>query len=106
MRKANPAFHVSSIRPAFIDAATHDAIKPYIPHPGAVKAAVYPVGASIMSKFFKPLWSPTQSLGRFMTEMAMGKWDASLNGEGVEKLGELPIVENVAYRRLAGGDAK
>lgn len=100
MRKANPAFHASSIRPAFIDSAAHDAIKPYLPSTG-VLATVFGPG---LRAFAKSRWSPTEPLGKFMTEMAMGRWDASLEGLGIEKVGDFPVVENVGFRRLAKQD--
>lgn len=49
----------------------------------------------------KSKWSPTAPLGRFMTEMAMGKWDASFEGPGIAKVGAFPVLENIAFRRLA-----
>lgn len=36
----------------------------------------------------------------------MGKWDAQFEGVGVEKVGDFPVLENSAFRRLAGLDAK
>ena len=57
-----------------------------------------------VSRFYKSAWSPTLPLGKFMTEVAMGRWDAQMQapGPGIEKVGEFPILENVAFRRLAG----
>lgn len=106
MRKANPAFQSSSIRPAGIDATLHDAIKPYLPAPGLVKRLLFPPFAALLRTALTSISSPTEPLGRFMTEMAMGKWDAKYSGVGVEKLGEFPVLENTAFRRLAGLDAK
>lgn len=107
MRKANPNFHASSIRPAFVDAAEHDAIKPYVPVRGFSTSAMLAVLGPPVRSFVKGSWSPTLPLGRFMTEMAMGRWDEQMRagGPSVEKLGEFPILGNVAFRRLAGLDA-
>lgn len=104
MRKDNPSFHASSIRPAFIDAAAHDAIKPYLPAPGLAKAVLQPPFAAAARTFIKSRWSPTEPLASFMTEMAMGKLDARFKDAGVEKVGEFPIIENTMFRRLAGLD--
>lgn len=106
MRKANPAFHASSIRPAGIDATFHYAIKPYLPATGLVKKCLLLPSSLLIRNFWKSLDSPTEPLGRFMTEMAMGKWDAKYSGVGIEKLGQFPVLENTAFRRLAGLDAK
>lgn len=108
MRKTNPSFHASSIRPAFVDAAQHDAIKPYLPARGfAWNAMVAVVGPPIRS-FYKGGWSPTLPLGRFMTEMAMGRWEGQMGAAGpsIEKIGEFPILGNAAFMRLAGLDGK
>ncbi|CAN8098818.1 unnamed protein product [Discula destructiva] len=106
MRKANPAFHSLSIRPAGIDATFHDAIQPYLPAPGLVKRLLLPPLAALVRTFFVSISSPTEPLGRFMTEMAMGKWDMKYSGVGVEKIGQFPVLENTAFRRLAGLDAE
>ncbi|KAJ4417534.1 hypothetical protein N0V82_006093 [Gnomoniopsis sp. IMI 355080] len=104
MRKANPSFHASSIRPAFIDAAAHEAIKPYLPAPFFAKAVFFPPFAAAARTFIKSRWSPTEPLSRFMTEMAMGKLDAQFEDAGVEKVGEFPVIENIMFRKLAGLD--
>ncbi len=106
MRKENPAFHTSTIRPAFIDYAAHDAIKPYLPPFGLAKTALFGVFGPVVRTGVKGSWSPTIPLGRFMTEMAMGRWDEKLQAEQIEKLGDFPVVENPVFRRLAGLDSK
>lgn len=108
MRRANPSFHASTVRPSFVDCATHDAIKPYVPPIGAGRAAMLAVFAQPIRVLAKGRWSPTQPLGRFMTEVAMGRWDAQMaaGGPAVEKIGEFPIVGNAGFRRLAGLDAE
>lgn len=106
MRKAHPAFRASSIRPAFIDAGAHEAIKPYLATPGYAKAVFLPPFAAVARTFIKSKCSPTEPLGKFMAEMAMGKWDARCEGAGVGKVGDFPILENSAFRRLAALDAQ
>lgn len=106
MRKANPAFRSLSIRPAGIDATNHRAIQPYLPTPGLVKRLLLPPTNALIRNFWPSVDSPTEPLGKFMTEMAMGKWDAKYDGVGIEKLGHLPILENKAFRRLAELDVK
>ncbi|KAJ4390881.1 hypothetical protein N0V93_004480 [Gnomoniopsis smithogilvyi] len=106
MRKANPSFHASAIRPAFIDAAAHDAIKPYLPVPGLAKAVLLPPFAAAARTFMRSKCSPTEPLARFMTDMAMGKLDARLQDANVEKVGDFPILENSMFRELAGLDDK
>lgn len=108
MRKANPSFHASSIRPAFVDAAQHDAIKPYIPALRPAMSVMQAVLGPPVRIFAKGSWSPTLPLGRFMTEMAMGRWDGEMKvgGPSIEKIGEFPILGNSAFRRLAGLDGE
>ncbi|KAI8959919.1 putative nucleoside-diphosphate-sugar epimerase [Daldinia sp. FL1419] len=102
MRKANPFFHASSIRPAFIDAASHDAIKPYIPVKNPLYKAAYAILGPPMRYGAKSYWSPTQDLGRFMTEMAMGRYKDQFKAKDIQMEGEFPILENSAFRRLSG----
>ncbi|KAI0846720.1 putative nucleoside-diphosphate-sugar epimerase [Daldinia vernicosa] len=102
MRKANPSFHASSIRPAFIDSASHDAIKPYIPAKTPLYAAAYVLLGVPMRYVAKSYWSPTQDLGRFLTEMAMGRYKDQFKAKDIQLEGEFPILENSAFRRLSG----
>ncbi|ORY70448.1 putative nucleoside-diphosphate-sugar epimerase [Pseudomassariella vexata] len=105
MRRANPQLHASSVRPAFIDEWAHEAIKPYVPaKPLAYKFFLPFVGVGIRRGMVS-LWSPTEPLGRFLVEMAMGRHQGSLTaGNDIQKIGEFPILENTAFRRLAGLD--
>lgn len=102
MRRANPSFHASSIRPAFIDAASHDAIKPYIPVKTPLYKAAYALLGPPMRYGARSYWSPTQDLGRFLTEMAMGRYKDQFKAKDIQMEGEFPILENSAFRRLSG----
>lgn len=102
MRERNPTFHASVIRPAFVDFAAHDAIKAYIPPQRAVMNIMTAVLGPPVRAIAKGSCSPTEYLGKFMTEMAMGKWEGEMKGEGIDKLGQFSIVNNVGFRRLAG----
>ncbi|KAK2021819.1 nucleoside-diphosphate-sugar epimerase [Colletotrichum zoysiae] len=105
MRAENPRLRAESVRPGFIDNAAHDAIKPYVPDPGFVYNAMGVVLAPAIRAFGQGFVSPTETLGRFMAEMAMGKVDAGLaaGGKGIVTLdGGLRVVNNAAFRRLAG----
>ncbi|KAH7171333.1 hypothetical protein EDB81DRAFT_196093 [Dactylonectria macrodidyma] len=100
---ASPSLRVYSPRPAFIDAAHHKSIQPYIPNLGML----YNVGMSILGPplraFTKGLHSPTPMLGDFLTQMAMGKLDGRLEGTPTaSKLGSSWIVENQGIRNLMG----
>ncbi|KAF9880156.1 nucleoside-diphosphate-sugar epimerase [Colletotrichum karsti] len=104
MRAADPRLQAESIRPAFVDAANHTAIKPYIPNPG-LAYNVMNVTLGPLIRMAPSLMSPTEILGGFMAEMAMGKHDAGMaaGGKGIITLnGGLRVVENVGFRRLAG----
>ncbi|KAI2468504.1 putative nucleoside-diphosphate-sugar epimerase [Annulohypoxylon bovei var. microspora] len=106
MRKANPLFHGSSVRPAYIDAEQHDAIKSYIPtQPFAIRALTTVMGPAIKCGF-QEYWSPTAELGQFLTEMAMGRYKDQFKANDIQMEGEFPILENSAFRRLGGFDRK
>lgn len=100
-------FHALSVRPADVDASAHEEIQSYIP-----KA---PLPHRLMSFALRPAvrflmpWmiSPTEPLGRFMTELAMGRHAEELvvEGNGVQKIGDFPILENWAFRRIAKLDS-
>jgi hypothetical protein len=102
MRKVNPLFQASSVRPSFIDPATHEAIKPYIPSLGYLKSGLAVAIGPVIRNGFKSNWSPTQQLGTFLVEMAMGTKEKELSGEAVEKLGEFTIVNTIAINKATG----
>ncbi|CAJ2512543.1 Uu.00g055580.m01.CDS01 [Anthostomella pinea] len=102
MRKANPLFHASSVRPCGIDASAHEAIKPYIPTPPMWHRLLVPLMMAPIRIGYSNLHSPTQELGRFLTEMAMGKYRFDSPAKDVQMVGQFPILENSAFRRLSG----
>lgn len=103
MRRANPNFHTVSARPAAVDASAHDAIKQYIPTPPLFLRILLPVLGPPIRTFYTGFHSPTEPLGRVLTELAMGRYkDRLVAGKDVQKIGEFPILENTALRRLAG----
>ncbi|KAI0007664.1 putative nucleoside-diphosphate-sugar epimerase [Xylariaceae sp. FL0662B] len=106
MRKNNPLFYASSVRPAFVDASTHDAIKPYIPTPPLVHRATLNIIRPLATAGLPSYMSPTQDLGRFLAEMAMGKYKNQFKAKDIEMVDEFPILENTAFRRLFGLDGK
>ncbi|KAF6790355.1 nucleoside-diphosphate-sugar epimerase [Colletotrichum sojae] len=105
LRAADPRLRAESIRPAFVDCANHPAVKPYIPNPGAMYYGINLLLGPVIRATYQSFVSPTEVLGRFMTEMAMGKHDDGLaaGGKGVITLnGGSRVVENVGFRRMAG----
>ncbi|GIC94620.1 putative nucleoside-diphosphate-sugar epimerases [Aspergillus udagawae] len=102
LRRQFPLFRTSSVRPAFVDHAHHEAIKKYLPPRPAYETLFRPLGP-VFRAVTPGLCSPTEHLGRFLTEMAMGKYeDRLVGGKDVQIVGEMPILENTAFRRLAG----
>ena len=105
LSELKPAFRVDSVRPAFVDPVTHDAIKPYIPSAG-ITGIVSNVGLAVLGPsiryLMKSMHSPTEHLGSFLTEMAMGRYEAKLEGPGVFRLGGGYVVGNVGMRRILG----
>ncbi|KAL6861144.1 hypothetical protein J3F83DRAFT_762965 [Trichoderma novae-zelandiae] len=91
-----------SVRLGAVDASQHDAIKKYIPDPGALYRAMgtflYPVIRSLM-----PLGlSPTDIASECLCKMAMGKLDDKLEGPGAVRNGLSWTLNNKAMRRVAG----
>lgn len=99
-----PRLHIESVRPVGVDASNHDAIKPYLPDPGMAYHAMSIVLGPLMRTIFHPLHSPTDKLGAFLAEMAMGKYDKQLDagGKGITDLNGSRILDNWAFRRLYG----
>ncbi|KAJ5110417.1 hypothetical protein N7532_000952 [Penicillium argentinense] len=100
----NPnTFRADTVRPAFVDPASHDAIKPYLPSNNGIwyKVGMVLLGPGIR-QLYKSMHSPTERLGPFLTEMAMGRMDGKLEGSGVFKLGGGWVVENKGMRRILG----
>ncbi len=101
-RRAHPLFHASSVRPAYVDASTHDAIKPYLPKNGLQWRAAEGALGPVVRCAVQSAWSPTQDLGKFLTEMAMGQYKDQFKAKDIQMEGEFPILANTAFRRLAG----
>lgn len=96
---------VDSARPSFVDAHAHEAIKPYIPDPGAAMrwgaTLIRPLTGSVMASQH----SPTKFLGNGLVDMAMGKLDGKwpgLEGKGAFRLGGGWVVENKGLRAAMG----
>jgi hypothetical protein len=104
LRKSNAKLWTDTVRPGMVDPIDHEAIKPFIPN--SERPLAYRLGeqvlAPVMRTMLKSHVSPTEPLGRFMTDMAMGKYDGKLSGNGVIRVGDSSIVENVGFRRLFG----
>ncbi|CAP74177.1 Pc14g00360 [Penicillium rubens Wisconsin 54-1255] len=103
LSESKPTFRADSVRPAFVDPATHDAIKPYIPSSGAT-GIVPKLGLALLAPgircFVKSMHSPTEDLGSFLTEMAMGRYEAKLEGPGAFRLGGGYVIGNSGMRRI------
>jgi hypothetical protein len=94
---------VTTVRPAMVDGGHHAAIQPFLPiRPLWWRAAERALRPVVDSGLFKASHSPTQELGEFLMGTAMGRFDGRLSGPGVIDAGGMPVVENVAFRRLMG----
>ncbi|KAI0967222.1 hypothetical protein F4678DRAFT_446991 [Xylaria arbuscula] len=105
MRRQNPLLHASSVRPCAVDASDHKEIQKYIPTPPMAYRALIPVMLLPLRYGFPSLHSPTLPLGRFLAEMAMGKYTIA-PGPDVQMIGDFPILENQVFRRLSGEGSK
>jgi hypothetical protein len=105
MFKSNPSIKGYSVRPYAVDMESHDAIKPYVaPRPLSHRISGYFLMGPIR-KYAKDYWAPTQQLGVFLAELAMGRYENP--GEvgvtkGVEVLDGFTIWENDAFRKVKG----
>ncbi|KAK8051780.1 hypothetical protein PG993_003165 [Apiospora rasikravindrae] len=92
-----------SVRIFYPDMAGHDAIKPYIaPRPLVHNIAEVVLGAPIR-RFAKNLWAPTDKLGEFLVEVAMGRHDDDIDAaDGNGTVDGLTIVSNADIRRVKG----
>lgn len=104
LRKQNPLLRTMSMRAGWIDPSTHEAIKPYIPKQYlALRLGGAVLGPPIRTFVRQALWSPTESLGSFLTEMAKGTYeDKYVSGKYLYKLGDFPILENPVFWSLHG----
>ncbi|KAI3326693.1 hypothetical protein HD806DRAFT_487885 [Xylariaceae sp. AK1471] len=105
MFKSNPAMKGYSVRPYGVDMYGHDAIKPYVgPRPLAHRAAEYLLGP-VVRNYAKDYWAPTEHLGAFLTELALGQHDALEQvgtNMGVEMLDGFAIWNNTGLRKVKG----
>ncbi|KAK5651781.1 hypothetical protein OQA88_11648 [Cercophora sp. LCS_1] len=101
-RKANARLRANTVRPGFVDWVDHDVIKPYVSPRPVVKQTAITLLGPIYRTAFPGKCSPSQPLGKFLTEMAMGKWETEISGPGFEKIGEFAVVNNDDFRRLSG----
>ncbi|RMZ81606.1 hypothetical protein DV737_g2477, partial [Chaetothyriales sp. CBS 132003] len=99
---ADPRLKAISVRPGFVDAKAHASIHPFIPSPGVLENVARTLLASVFRVATPEKCSPTQPLGRFLVEAAMGEYDEQLKSSTAE--GGLTIVDNAMFRKLAGLD--
>lgn len=97
-----PTLRADSARPAGVDAGTHLAIQPYIPDPGMLLKATMVAFGPVIRNLYTSMHSPTEMLGPFFTQMAMGRLDGKIEGPGAFKLGGGWVIGNVAIRRMMG----
>ncbi|KAI1125529.1 putative nucleoside-diphosphate-sugar epimerase [Nemania abortiva] len=102
LRKQNTLMHTSSVRPAAVDGTAHDAIKKYIPSPPVAYRMLIPLLLTPIRVGLPSMHAPTLELGRFLTEMAMGKYPIASPTRDISMIGEFPILENAAWRQLSG----
>lgn len=100
LRKQNPLFRAVSVRPAGVDASAHEAIRNYIPPRPLAYRLASPFLLTAIRVGVPSIHSPTLELGRFLTEMAMGKHSNTPPAQDIAMIGEFPILENSAFRRL------
>ncbi|KAK4233899.1 hypothetical protein C8A03DRAFT_38352 [Achaetomium macrosporum] len=106
LQKSNPSsLRATTVRPGIVDWTDHAELKPVLPDMGLFRSVAGSIISPVVKRVAKGKLSPTESLGRFLTGMAMGMWDGALDGEGLQRLpGGFTVVENTGFRRLIGLD--
>ncbi|KAK2761680.1 hypothetical protein FQN54_001508 [Arachnomyces sp. PD_36] len=103
--KSPELIRADSVRPGFVDPAADEAVRAYVSGP-VITGAAAKIGISLLGPpvryLMKGMHSPTEHLGRFLTDMAMGKVDGKLEGKGTFKSGGGVVVENAGIRRVCG----
>jgi hypothetical protein len=95
LHKQNPMFRPYNVRPGAVDWTNDPDIQPYIPKQAMYKKMAIPP----LNIVYKGLMTPTQPLGRILTDLAKSNGEA-LKGSDVGMEGRL--VSNAAIRRMAG----
>lgn len=91
-----------SVRIFYPDRTDHDAIKPYwAPRPLVHNVSEVIFGAPIR-RFAPNLWAPTEKLGEFLVELAMGRHDDIAAADGQEMVDGLILVSNADLRKAMG----
>lgn len=91
-----------SVRIFYPDRTNHDAIKPYLaPRPLVHTVSEVIFGAPIR-RFAPNLWAPTEKMGEFLVELAMGRHDDIATANGQEKVDGLTLVSNADLRKAKG----
>ncbi|KJZ71385.1 hypothetical protein HIM_09226 [Hirsutella minnesotensis 3608] len=90
------------VRPAYVDSSKHEAIRAYIPNAGLLYNTAELAFGPAIRVGYRSMHSPTEMLGAFMTQLAMGKLDTKLDGPGCFRLGPSWIVGNIGFRRIMG----
>lgn len=107
VRKKNPLFRASTVRPGFIDWLDQDkSVTKYMPPLGLARTGLGHALHPVFKFGMRGNWSPTEPLGGFLTGLAMGKWNEGLKtlkgDEGQVLEGGFPVVENNFFRRAMG----
>ncbi|UPL00859.1 hypothetical protein LCI18_011793 [Fusarium solani-melongenae] len=105
MRSTYPRLITEAVGPGVVSERDHAAIKPYVPDQGFFHNSARAVLGPPVRMAFPSLDSPTEPLGKFLVEMAMGRFDKQLDegGSDITTLkGGMRVLKNPAFLRLAG----
>lgn len=104
LRKQHPLMHTMTARPAGVDGSDNEATQKYLPTSPLSTRLMGPFLLTPIKYLVPSFHSPTGELGKVLTELALGKHADSLTSStsDISMIGQFPIIENTALRRLAG----
>ncbi|RMJ15093.1 hypothetical protein CDV36_005236 [Fusarium kuroshium] len=105
MRNDYPRLKTEAVGPGVVSERDHAAIKPYVPDQGFFHNSARAVLGPPIRMAFPFLDAPTEPLGKFLVEMAMGRFDKQLDegGSDITTLsGGMRVLKNPAFLRLSG----
>ncbi|RSL74855.1 hypothetical protein CEP52_017893 [Fusarium oligoseptatum] len=105
MRNPYPRLITEAVGPGVVSERDHAAIKPSVPDQGFFHNSARTALGPPVRMAFPSLDAATEPLGKFLVEMAIGRFDKQLDEGGSDITilkGGIRVLKNPAFLRLAG----